>query len=89
LASPAKSDAARLELAYQLALARAPKAKEAESLKQFLAVQREQFRGNQADAEKLDHIGLAPAPAQNAVELAAWANVCRVVLNLHETITRY
>ena len=32
--------------------------------------------------------GLVPAGADRA-ELVAWANVCRVVLNLHETITRY
>ena len=27
--------------------------------------------------------------ATDKVELAAWTSVCRVILNLHETITRY
>jgi len=29
------------------------------------------------------------ATGVNEPELAAWTQVCRVVLNLHETITRY
>ena len=33
--------------------------------------------------------GVAPAPdGLDAAELAAWTNVARVLLNLHETITR-
>jgi hypothetical protein len=42
-----------------------------------------------AAAEQLIKTGLAPAPTgPNASELAAWTNVARVLLNLHETITR-
>ena len=34
-------------------------------------------------------IGFAPVPSgANTVELAAWTHVARVLLNLHETITR-
>jgi len=31
----------------------------------------------------------AKAAGVDANGLAAWTNVCRVILNLHETITRY
>jgi len=35
-------------------------------------------------------VGNSTAPTRlPAGELAAWTTVCRVVLNLHETITRY
>src|SRR5437764_1014516 len=41
-------------------------------------------------AEKLISAGEAPVPRDLAVpEMAAWTSVSRVVLNLHETITRY
>ena len=42
-----------------------------------------------ADAKKLLSDGDAPAPADlDLAELAAWTSVARVILNLHETITR-
>ena len=43
------------------------------------------------DAKKLLAIGYAPPPPAGAdpVEMAAWTSVCRVVLNLNETLTRY
>jgi hypothetical protein len=90
LASPAKTDDARLDLLFQRTLARSPKPKERESLKNFLAEQRTHYQVNLADAEKLLKVGLAPQlNAKDAAEVAAWASVCRVVLNLHETVTRY
>lgn len=82
-------DEARLERIYRLALARAPRASEQESLKTFLAAQLGYFRANAADAEKFVSIGFAPKAAGDPVELAAWTAVCHVVLNLHESITRY
>ena len=47
-------------------------------------------RGLTVRAAKLLSVGIAPAPGPDAdpVELAAWTNTCRVILNLHETITR-
>jgi hypothetical protein len=90
LASPAKSDEARIDLAFQRAVGRPAKMKEKASLTGFIAEQREQFRASPADAEKLLKVGLAPQPPfQNRAELAAWTSLCRVVLNLQETITRY
>jgi hypothetical protein len=33
---------------------------------------------------------LAPTPKEtNAIELGAWTSMCRVILNLHETIAIY
>ncbi|MBL9200451.1 MAG: PSD1 domain-containing protein [Opitutaceae bacterium] len=83
------SDATRLREAFQIALGRDPKATERDSLLKLLAAQRDHYRTNPDDAEKLLRIGLAPAPAGDAAELAAWSQVARVVLNLQEFITRY
>jgi hypothetical protein len=89
LAAPANTDSERIALAYSRALARAPREKESRSLAAFLATQREYFDEHPDDAKKLLRVGIAPAPAANEAEHAAWTSVCRVVLNLHETITRY
>ena len=84
-----KDDAAKLADLYRRVLARDPKPAEAKSLGEYLAAQRTHYRANPSDAERLLKVGLSPPPAGDPAELAAWANVCRVVLNLHETITRY
>ncbi len=90
LAAHVAGDDQRLELAYERALARPIKPRERESLTAFLASQREHFRANPAEAKLSAHVGIAPEPAgADEAELAAWTEVCRVVLNLHETITRY
>jgi len=90
LSAKVKSDEERLDLAFEQTLARPIKPKEKESLKTFLAVQREHYRTHSDEANKLMKVGVAPA-SKNAdeFELAAWTEVCRVVLNLHESITRY
>jgi hypothetical protein len=90
LATGPKADEARIDLLYQKAVARPARPAEMRSLVAFLASQRRGERSDADAAEKLLHVGLATEPAvADAPELAAWTNVCRVVLNLHETITRY
>ncbi|MES2705182.1 MAG: PSD1 and planctomycete cytochrome C domain-containing protein [Verrucomicrobiota bacterium] len=91
LTSPAKTDADRFLLAWHSALAREPRPQELSSITTFLAQQRETFHASPADAAKVEKIGFSPPPpaGQDPVELAAWTSVCRVILNLHETITRY
>ena len=89
LAAPANDDGERISLAFAQALARPPREKESRSLNAFLATQRDYFRTHPDDAKKLAHTGLAAAPSTDEPELAAWTSLCRVVLNLHETITRY
>jgi hypothetical protein len=89
LSNPAQSDSERLDHAFERALARSPKQNEMKSLLEFLAVQKKSYEEQPKDAEKLLHIGLAPASNHAPIEEAAWTQVCRVILNLHETITRY
>jgi hypothetical protein len=90
LASQRNSDDARLDFACEAALARPVKPKELKAFETFLALQREHYRSNPDEAKRLLGVGLAPKPrGADEIELAAWTQVCRVVLNLHETITRY
>jgi hypothetical protein len=90
LLKEAASDGARLEKAYERALGRQIKAKERESLLRFLDEQRKYYRANEADAKKLLTVGIRPpAAGLDPAEHSAWASVCRVILNLHEMITRY
>ncbi len=90
LAASASTDAARLERAYVQALARAPKPNETQSLLTFLHAVRQAYHERPEDAKLLLHIGYAPTTSDpDTVELASWTSVCRVILNLHETITRY
>jgi hypothetical protein len=83
------SDDSRLNTLYIRSLARLPIAQEKKSLLNFLKSQRQAFGATPEEATKLLATGLRPAPKGNAVELAAWTSLCRVVLNLHESITRY
>ena len=89
LSTTGASDADRLERAYEIALARHIKEKEKQSLLRFLAAQRDYYGKSTDDAAKLVKIGNAPQPQISASEAAAWTQVCRVVLNLQETITKY
>ncbi len=85
----AKDDQARLALAFRLTVNREPKPKETEALTLFLTNQRESYKATPKDATKLLATGLAPKAELDPVEHAAWTQVARVLLNTHETITRY
>ncbi|MES2461699.1 MAG: PSD1 and planctomycete cytochrome C domain-containing protein [Armatimonadota bacterium] len=90
LTTPAPSDSARLENAFQRALGRPIKARESASLLAFLKTARGEYAARPEDAAKLRKVGQASTPSvADDVELAAWTSVCRVILNLNETITRY
>jgi len=83
-------DRDRINKAYQRVLSREVRDNECKSLIDFLATQREYYSAHADEARKLVRTGFAPAAAdENERELAAWTSVCRVILNLHETITRY
>jgi hypothetical protein len=85
-----KTDAARINFTLETALLRPAKTAEQESLLKFLAAQRTFYAANPGDAEKLLRVGQHPAaPDLKPAEHAAWTSLTRVVLNLHETITRY
>jgi hypothetical protein len=134
LAATCQGDEARLDMAFERALARPARDKEKASLLEFLAQQRDACAADPVEAGKLLHVGnalspvaagilpavedgiLPPGAAQDCpdagrtrtgippgkmpgstagrmptatTELAAWTEVCRVILNLHETITKY
>lgn len=83
------TDPERLTEAFRLALNREPKAKEIESLEAFLTSQKEHFSANPEDAGKIIRVGLAPRAELDPVAHAVWTQLARVLLNAHETITRY
>jgi hypothetical protein len=82
-------DAAKLTVAFRTALGRTPSAEESGPLLKFLAKQRTAYAMQPDAAGALLRTGLAPLPPEDQrVEVAAWTQVCRVILNLHETISR-
>ncbi|QEH38921.1 Planctomycete cytochrome C [Aquisphaera giovannonii] len=79
----------RLNRAWQLALQRVPESSEAEVARKLLETHLAEYRSNPAAARALISTGDAPVPGDlDAAELAAWTHVARVLLNLHETVTR-
>ncbi len=93
LLTPKKeTDEQRINEAFVRALARPAKLSETTSLSRFLTEQRNYYEANADDAKKLLQVGnqaVAVGAGTSEAELAAWTQVARVVLNLHETITRY
>ena len=81
--------AARLQWAWQQVLQRAPLEAELKTIAPLLDERLAAYRADSTSAEALLKVGLLPAPAKlDKAELAAWTHVARVLLNLHETITR-
>jgi hypothetical protein len=79
----------RVRQAYELAVARPATPAEVQLLGGLYARHLRQYRDDRKAAAAFLHVGDRPAPADlDAAELAAWTSVARVVLNLHETITR-
>jgi hypothetical protein len=79
----------RITWAWLQALSRAPRADEVKTARALLDKHLAEYARDLPAAEALLRVGLAPAPKQiDPAELAAWTNVARVILNLHETITR-
>jgi mono/diheme cytochrome c family protein len=81
--------AARLDWAYRRAVSRAVKPDEVGVLDALYQKHLAEFRADKAGAEKAVAVGQWPVPKDmDTAELAAWTSVARVILNLHETITR-
>jgi mono/diheme cytochrome c family protein len=84
-----KDDGERIAYLFRRALQRKPTPEEAGVLTALLEKHRTQYRADKKAAGELLHTGERPVPPDlDAAELAAWTSVCRVLLNLHETITR-
>ena len=61
----------------------------AKPMRELLESRLADYRANAASADALLKTGIAPVPPMlDKAELAAWTHVARVLLNLHETITR-
>lgn len=82
-------DADRIQWAFARALSRPAKQPEVDVLMEMLSKHRQGFAANPDEAKKLIVSGEYRQAADiEASELAAWTNVARTILNLHETITR-
>src|SRR5262245_49617883 len=80
----------RLRFAFRLATSRPPNAMEIEALRENWQAQLEYFTKNSAKAEALLKVGEKPADATlNQTELAAYAMVASLILNLDEVITQH
>jgi len=79
-----------ITLAFARVLSREPREQETQLLKQLLDKHLAEYQDAPADAAKLLSVGQRVSPGELANhELAAWISVARVVLNLHEAITRH
>ena len=84
-----KDTQARITFAYQQALHRNPNAKELELLTALAAKHLKQYKTDAPAAAAVLKVGAKPADTKlDKAELAAWTSIARVVLNLHENITR-
>ncbi|MEO0795568.1 MAG: PSD1 and planctomycete cytochrome C domain-containing protein [Verrucomicrobiota bacterium] len=83
-------DSDRIHSAFVRVLAREPSEQEETLLRDLLLVEQERFSAAPNAAKEFLGIGQHQIDASlPATELAAWMSVCRAVLNLNETITRY
>jgi hypothetical protein len=79
----------RIQQAFQWTLARDPESTEVEVLRQLYIEHKRQFEQDADAAAALLETGESPLPTdEDRAELAAWTSVTRVILNLHETVTR-
>jgi hypothetical protein len=89
LAEGGGATAQRLAFAWQRALQRPPRAEEVRTATGLLDGHLRHYRADPAAAAALLATGDSPLPAGlDRAELAAWTHVARVLLNLHEFITR-
>ncbi|MEQ8763475.1 MAG: PSD1 and planctomycete cytochrome C domain-containing protein [Planctomycetota bacterium] len=83
-------DEERIVSAIEISLARRPLRAEQDALTQLLSEHRRDYAEDPAAARSLLGVGeWQNDPDLDPVELAAWTSIARVLLNLHESITRY
>jgi hypothetical protein len=83
------SDSDRIRFAMKRTLARDPTDQEIAVMQSLLTKHRAEYRSDPESARKLIAVGESPVIKDvDPTELAAWTSVARVILNLHETITR-
>jgi len=82
-------ETARLTWAWRQTLARAPQPEELATLRTLLDTHLAEYRQDPAAAARYLKVGAtAPPEGLDPAELAAWTDIARALLNLHETITR-
>ncbi len=80
----------KVQWAWMQATARNPTADELQVVTEFWHSQVEGFRIDLPAAQALLSVGGQAIPSElDGAELAAWTSVARVILNLHETVSRY
>jgi hypothetical protein len=83
------NDAERITWTWQQALQRAPRPDEAAIAQRLLEENLKIYRNDPKAAAELLSVGMSRVPdSLDKAELAAWTHIARVLLNLHETITR-
>ena len=89
LLTEAQSDKQRIDLAFQLAMARPPSERELALLLRIYQEQIAVYRQNHEAASKLLSVGESVHnESLDDAELAAWTIVASVILNLDKTITK-
>lgn len=89
LTSSAKTDHDRMVWAWQRALQRDPRPEELATMEPLLQQHRQVYLSQKEAVAAFLKVGqVPPTDGIDPVELAAWTHVARVLLNLHETITR-
>lgn len=79
----------RIEWAWQTVLQRSPRDDEREVIAALYEKHKAAYEIDPEAARKLLKVGQLPVPEKlDVADLAAWTHVARVLLNLHETITR-
>ncbi len=84
-----QDDAARLRWIWRVALSREPVQEELEVLRELLTSSRAHYAEQVDAAEALVSIGISPGQAGlDRVELAAWTQVARAIMNTNEVVAR-
>jgi hypothetical protein len=84
-----KTFESRIKYAFAVVLSRTPKPKEERILQQLFTEIRKRYRADRASALRLIEVGSSLTNNNtDPIEFAAWVQVARALLNLHETITR-
>jgi hypothetical protein len=82
-------DSNAISYAFERALARPPGREELIFLREFYQREMQRYRNDPAAAQEFLAIGQSPvAVEEDSAEMAAMTSVTRVILNLHETVTR-
>lgn len=83
------SEPQKISWLFKQVLSRKPSEDEEVVLSKLHAKHLREYQSDKEAAVKILSVGLYPKPKEfDTAQLAAWTSVCRVLLNLHETLTR-